>query len=43
MDALEVGSPVPDLTLSGEGGREIRLSELWRRAPTVLVFLRHFG
>jgi hypothetical protein len=41
--ALEVGRPVPDARLLGEGDRELRLSELWREGPLVLLFLRHFG
>ena len=40
---LEVGEPAPDMAVLGEGDREVRLSELWREGPTVLVFLRHFG
>jgi peroxiredoxin len=40
---LDVGDPVPDLALLAGGGRELRLSELRREGPLVLVFLRHFG
>jgi hypothetical protein len=40
---LAVGSAAPDAVLLGPGEREVRLSTLWKRGPTVLVFLRHFG
>jgi len=40
---LEVGCPVPDAALLEAGDREVRLSELWRNGPAVLLFLRHFG
>ena len=41
--ALSVGDPVPDALLQAEGDREVRLPELCRGAPVVLIFLRHFG
>jgi len=40
---IEVGRPVPDAVLLEDGDREVRLSELWRNGPAVLLFLRHFG
>jgi peroxiredoxin len=43
VDEVAVGRRAPDVLLQGAGDREVRLSELWKRAPTVLVFLRHFG
>jgi peroxiredoxin len=43
MTLLELGRPAPDATLLADGDREVRLSDFWRRAPTVFVFLRHFG
>lgn len=43
MSVLAVGATAPDLALLGDGDREVRLSEYWRRGPVVLVFLRHFG
>jgi peroxiredoxin len=43
MACLEVGEPAPELQLVGPGDRALALSELWREAPVVLVFLRHFG
>jgi hypothetical protein len=41
--SLSIGDPAPDAVLFGEGDAEHRLSALWKRGPTVLVFLRHFG
>lgn len=32
-----------ELTLTDTEGENIRLVELWRERPLVLVFLRHFG
>ncbi len=43
MDEVAVGRRAPDALLQGVGDREVRLSELWEQAPTVLFFLRHFG
>ncbi len=43
MTSLSVGDPAPDAMLRGEGEREVRLSELYREGPVILVFLRHFG
>lgn len=40
---LAVGDPAPDATLPDEDGNEVALSNYWRRQPTVLVFVRHFG
>jgi hypothetical protein len=31
------------LTVLDEERRSVRLEELWRERPAVLVFLRHFG
>jgi hypothetical protein len=39
---LDVGDTAPDLALGSPEG-EVRLSALWREAPLVLAFLRHFG
>ena len=41
--SLSIGDPAPDAVLLGEGDAAQHLSTLWKRAPTVLVFLRHFG
>jgi hypothetical protein len=39
-----VGGTAPDPILrEGADEREVRLSEHWRDAPVVAVFLRHFG
>ena len=38
-----IGRAAPDATFLAADGHERRLSELWSQAPTVLVFLRHFG
>ena len=35
---LKVGDAVPDLALPLYAGGEVRLSELWRARPVVLVF-----
>jgi hypothetical protein len=35
---LKVGDAAPDLTLAGYDGSTVRLSELWREKPVVLVF-----
>lgn len=40
---LHVGDPAPDVVLKGADGRPVSLSEFWKRGPTILVFLRHFG
>jgi hypothetical protein len=32
-----------DVTLSDHTGAAVRLGDLWRDQPVVLVFLRHFG
>jgi len=39
-----VGGAAPDPILrQGAEEHEVRLSELWREAPVVALFLRHFG
>jgi hypothetical protein len=43
VTTLELGRPAPDALLLADGDREVHLSDFWRRAPTVFVFLRHFG
>lgn len=38
------GEPAPDLTLArATDGAPVRLSDLWRDKPLMLVFVRHFG
>lgn len=38
-----VGDPAPDVTVAGADGQPVRLGELWRRGPTVLLFIRQLG
>lgn len=38
--ALQVGARAPDVTLPDAMNRPVRLSDLWRRGPLVLVFYR---
>jgi hypothetical protein len=38
-DARELG----DVVVRDLDGNEVRLRELWRDRPAVLVFLRHYG
>ena len=40
---LSQGNFAPDLSLVDDQGRTIRLSDLWRECPLVLLFVRHFG
>ena len=37
------GAQLKDVVVSDESGSEVRLGELWRDQPVVLVFLRHYG
>jgi len=43
MATRTVGAPAPDLEFLDSEERTVRLSSYWRRQPTVVVFLRHFG
>jgi len=43
MSELHVGDPAPDLVLLDGDEREVSLSSLWKRAPLVVIHLRHFG
>jgi hypothetical protein len=36
-------APAPDEAVRLADGSEMRLSDLWKKGPLVLVFLRHFG
>jgi hypothetical protein len=36
--ALQAGDAAPDLSLAAYDGSTVRLSELWRERPVVLVF-----
>jgi hypothetical protein len=39
MDANELAQ----VTVKDVEGRDVRLGDLWRDKPAVLVFLRHYG
>jgi hypothetical protein len=36
-------TPLDDLTLTDDEGRDVALRELWAERPAALVFLRHYG
>jgi hypothetical protein len=40
---IAVGQPAPDAAFVSRDGGVVRLSDLWREKPTILLFLRHFG
>ena len=40
---IVVGQPAPDAAFASRDGGGVRLSDLWREKPTILLFLRHFG
>ena len=40
---MKIGDSLDDVTLRFSDGTTQALSERWAQAPTVLVFLRHFG
>lgn len=40
---LQVGDDAPDLELPTSEGNQVRLSNLWRDTPVLLLFWRHFG
>lgn len=42
-ERLAPGDRAPDVTVLDAQGRPVALSEIWRRGPVVLTFLRHFG
>lgn len=41
--AAGTGSPAPDAPVENAHGEAVRLSELWRESPLIIVFLRHLG
>lgn len=43
MAEQRVGAAAADLALLDGDEREVRLSDYWRGAPVVSIFLRHFG
>jgi len=40
---MSVARRLQDMQLEDAGGGRVRLGELWRERPVVLVFVRHFG
>ena len=40
---MAAGDAAPDLTLLDDQGQSVRLAELWRERPLVLLLVRHFG
>lgn len=40
---VQPGDKAPDVQLVDSSGAVVRLSDAWRSAPAILVFLRHFG
>lgn len=40
---LAIGDTAPDVAVLDVHGQNVALSEMWRRGPVVLTFLRHFG
>jgi peroxiredoxin len=40
---LAIGDAAPDVAVFDVSGGIVALSEMWRRGPVVLTFLRHFG
>jgi len=43
VDAIEVGSAMPELVLRDGRDATVSLAELRRERPALVVFLRHFG
>jgi hypothetical protein len=40
---LATADALADIVLPDHDGNEVRLGELWRDRPVVLVWLRHYG
>ncbi len=40
---IAAGRPAAEAALEGAAGEAIRLSDLWKDARLVLVFMRHLG
>ena len=36
-------APLADIVLPDQDGNDVRLGDLWRDRPVVLVWLRHYG
>ncbi len=41
--APERADALAGIVLPDQDGREVRLGDLWRERPAVLVWLRHYG
>jgi len=41
--APERADALAGIALPDQDGKEVRLGELWRAGPAVLVWLRHYG
>jgi hypothetical protein len=39
----DVDAALSAIDLADPDGKRVRLGDLWRDAPAVLVFIRHFG
>jgi len=39
----DVDAALAPISLADADGNRMRLGDLWRDAPVVLVFIRHFG
>jgi len=39
----QTAEALADLVLPDSDGNDVRLGELWRERPAVLVWLRHYG
>lgn len=40
---MKTAAPLEDIVLPDHRERDVRLGDLWRDAPAVLVWLRHYG
>ena len=43
MAAGSIAAALADVTLRDADGQPVRLGSLWESAPSVVVFLRHYG
>ncbi len=40
---MKTATRIRDIEVLDPAGNPVRLGELWRQRPVVLVFIRHFG
>ncbi len=40
---LKTGDSIPNLQFAGAHDKPVALASYWSEAPTIVVFLRHFG